>query len=66
MLNDGVQKAQMLFYNSTGNLINSLDLQTTSGKGQLNVFANDLSNGMYTYTLVVDGKIIDTKKMVKE
>ncbi len=64
-LNDGIQKAQMLFYNSTGMLINSMDLQPTSGKGQLNVFANDLSNGMYTYTLVVDGKIIDTKRMVK-
>jgi hypothetical protein len=64
-LTEGVQKAQMLFYNAQGKLINSQDLQTKSGKGQLNVFANDLSNGIYTYTLVVDGKIIDTKRMVK-
>ncbi len=35
------------------------------GKGSLNVFANDLTNGVYTYTLVVDGKVIDTKKMIK-
>ncbi|HYG50248.1 MAG TPA: T9SS type A sorting domain-containing protein, partial [Flavobacteriales bacterium] len=61
----GVQKAQMLFYNADGRLINSVDLDNKQGKGQLNVFANDLTNGVYTYTLVVDGKIIDTKRMVK-
>jgi hypothetical protein len=64
-LTKGVQKAQMLFYNEEGKLINSSELKTTAGKGQLNVFANDLSNGIYTYTLVVDGKIIDSKRMVK-
>lgn len=64
-LTDGVQKAQMLFYNVDGKLINSVDLETKQGRGQLNVFASDLSNGMYTYTLVVDGTIIDTKRMVK-
>jgi hypothetical protein len=29
------------------------------------VFANDLSSGIYTYTLVADGKIVATKKMMK-
>jgi hypothetical protein len=55
-----------LFYNAEGKLINTVDLSNQSGKGQINVFANDLSNGVYTYTLVVDGKIIDTKRMVKQ
>lgn len=64
-LNDGVQKAQILFYNADGKLINSSDLKTTAGKGQLNVFASDLSNGIYSYTLVIDGKIIETKRMIK-
>lgn len=64
-LNEGVQKAQILFYNADGKLINSSDLKSTPGKGQLNVFANDLSNGVYSYTLVVDGKIIETKRMIK-
>ena len=36
------------------------------GKGALNVFAQDLTNGIYTYTLVVNGKIIEPKKMVKQ
>jgi hypothetical protein len=57
--------AQILFYNAAGVMIKSADIKTT-GPGQLNVYANDLSNGIYSYTLVVDGKIIDTKRMVKQ
>lgn len=63
-LPDNAVKAQMLFYNTQGKLIQSVEL-VQKGKGQLNVFASDLSNGIYTYTLVVDGKIIDSKKMVR-
>lgn len=63
-LPESVQKAQLLFYDATGKLIKSVDL-TDRGKGQVNVFANDLSNGIYSYALVVDGQIADTKRMVK-
>lgn len=64
-LPENVSKAQILFYNAQGKLIQSTEL-TQKGKGQLNVFASDLTNGIYTYTLVVDGKIIETKKMMKQ
>ena len=64
-LPDNTKKAQLLFYNSQGRLIQSTDL-VQKGKGTVNVFASDLSNGIYTYTLVVDGKVIETKKMVKQ
>ncbi|MCW3104105.1 MAG: Collagen triple helix repeat-containing protein [Bacteroidetes bacterium] len=64
-LPENISKAQILFYNAQGKLIQSTEL-TQKGKGQLNVFASDLSNGIYTYTLVVDGKIIETKKMMKQ
>lgn len=64
-LPDNTVKAEMLFYNAQGKLIQSTEL-TQKGKGTLNVFASDLSSGIYTYTLVVDGKIIETKKMVKQ
>ncbi len=63
-LPDNTGKAEMLFYNSQGKLIQSVEL-IQKGKGLLNVYANDLSSGIYTYTLVVDGKIIDSKKMVR-
>lgn len=63
-LPDDTGKAQILFYNSQGKLIQSVEL-IQKGKGTLNVFASDLSNGIYIYTLVVDGKVVDSKKMVK-
>ncbi len=64
-LPDNVSRAQIIFLDQSGKLIKAVDL-TEKGKGQLNVFANDLSNGMYTYSLIVDGKTVETKKMVKQ
>jgi hypothetical protein len=58
-------KAQIIFTNNNGVIIKTVDLKE-KGVGSLNVFANDLSHGLYSYSLIVDGKIIDTKKMVKE
>jgi len=63
-LPDAVQQAQIMFYDVNGQLINTVDVQTR-GKGQLNVYGADLSTGIYTYTLVADGKIVATKRMVK-
>ncbi len=56
--------AQIVFYDAQGKMIRLVDI-TEKGKGQLNVFAGDLSTGIYTYSLIVDGKVIDTKRMVK-
>jgi hypothetical protein len=56
--------AQIHFYDMNGRTIKVVDIKT-KGKGQLNVFANDLSSGMYSYSLIIDGKLVDTKKMMK-
>jgi hypothetical protein len=50
------------FYSNDGKLIQQT-LLTQKGKGELVVYANNLSVGNYTYSLVVDGKVIDSKKM---
>lgn len=63
-LPDNVQRAQILFFEQSGKIIKTVDL-TEKGKGQLNVFANDLTSGIYTYSLIVDGQTMETKKMVK-
>jgi hypothetical protein len=57
-------KAQLIFSTNEGKIIKVADIKQ-KGEGTLNVFANDLSSGLYSYSLVVDGKTIDTKKMVK-
>jgi hypothetical protein len=60
-----VGKAQILFFNAAGQIIQTVDVKTR-GKGKINVFASDLSSGLYHYSLVADGVIIDSKKMVRE
>jgi len=57
--------AQMIFKTVDGKIIKTVDI-TKKGRGQVNVFANDLSNGLYMYSLIVDGITFDTKKMVKQ
>jgi len=59
------KKAQIIFSTMDGRIIKVVEV-TVKGAGVLNVFGDDLSSGVYTYTLVVDGKTIDTKKMVKQ
>lgn len=63
-LTDDVKKAQIFFYDNKGIILKMVDLND-KGAGQLNVYAADLSSGNYTYSLVADGKVVDTKKMVK-
>lgn len=57
--------AQIVFKTVDGRIIKTVDL-TKKGRGEVNVFANDLSNGLYMYTLIIDGMTIDTKKMIKQ
>jgi hypothetical protein len=60
-----VTRAQIHFYDASGNLIKTIEINER-GDGQLNVYGQDLSSGLYTYTLVADGQLIATKKMVKK
>ena len=56
--------AQIIVYNNQGRIIKIVDIKE-KGSGQLQVFAQNLTNGIYTYSIVFDGKVIETKKMVK-
>ena len=57
------QQAQILFYDAQNNLIQTLNL--TQQFGTVNVFGSNLSSGIYTYSLVVDGQLMQSKKMIK-
>ena len=56
--------AYLIFYDSYGSEINKFDV-TQKGNSQLIIDATKLSAGAYSYALVVDSKIIDTKHMVR-
>jgi hypothetical protein len=62
---ESVKNAQILFYNGHGALINTVEIKER-GLGSLAVFGSDLSSGTYMYTLVADGIIVSTKKMMKQ
>ncbi|MFN8393114.1 MAG: tail fiber domain-containing protein [Bacteroidia bacterium] len=60
-----VRIAKMLFHDGSGNLVQSVDI-TDRGNGRLIVYGTRLAAGAYTYSLMADGKIVDTKVMVKQ
>jgi hypothetical protein len=64
MIPKNFQQAKIIFSTVTGEVIRTAEIKQ-SGKGLVNVFADNLSSGLYTYSLIVDGKVIDTKKMIK-
>lgn len=64
-LSESIQSAQILFYNTLGQVIKVLEIEDR-GEGRLNVYAEDLRSGMYTYTLIIDGNVCESKKMIKE
>jgi len=60
---ENIKYAQLLFSDNFGRIIKTVDIET-SGAGTIKVYASNLSQGTYTYSLVVDGKVVETKKMV--
>jgi hypothetical protein len=62
-LPETINNAKIMFYEISGKIIKSVELEGT-GNGTLHVYASNLSSGIYTYALIVDGKLIDSKKMV--
>ena len=60
-----VMEAQLLFYDMNGRIIKQVDI-SERGEGKLTVYGENLQNGVYTYSLIADGKLITTKKMVKQ
>ncbi|MBW6481680.1 MAG: tail fiber domain-containing protein [Vicingaceae bacterium] len=65
VLPDDVMNAKMLFYDMNGRIINEVNINER-GNGTLTVYGENLEKGIYTYSLIADGKLIATKKMVKK
>jgi len=54
--------AQLIIYNENGNRIKSFDL--TNGINNVTITAASFSSGQYVYSLFIDGKNIESKKMI--
>lgn len=57
-------EAKILFQDETGRTIKEIPI-VEKGLSELTVNTTDLNSGIYTYSLWLSGKVIDTKKMVK-
>lgn len=55
--------AKIIITDKNGTVLKQINL--SGNKGNIQVDASTLSSGAYQYTLYVDGKVIDTKQMVK-
>ncbi|MDB5282214.1 MAG: hypothetical protein JWO06_1289, partial [Bacteroidota bacterium] len=55
--------AQILINNLSGQFVKEVELEA-KGNGSTIINAGELSSGTYTYSMIVDGQIIDTKLMV--
>ncbi len=58
-----VAEAKIIFFNNSGKVLQTVNINER-GEGQMNVYGEKLSSGIYSYSLIADGKVIDTKKMV--
>ena len=57
------QQASIYIYNMVGEQLSKYDI-STFGDGNITISANELYVGTFLYSLVVDGKLIDTKQMI--
>ncbi len=55
--------AQLVIADAAGTVVKQVTINT-AGKGTINVNAYNLSSGTYTYSLLVDGSTVESKKMI--
>lgn len=60
---ENTQSAMICIYNMNGTQLKCYNLNQT-GNGSITVNGSELEAGMYLYALIVDGKEVDTKRMI--
>ncbi len=60
---DHVSKANIFVFDVNGRMVKQYNFMNISGNQEITLQANSLEAGMYFYTLLIEGREIDTKKM---
>jgi hypothetical protein len=63
-LSDNATNAKICIYNLTGKQLQCYNLQATKGESSIEIRSSSLQSGMYLYSLIVDDKLIATKRMI--
>ena len=59
-----IQNASLCIYNLNGQQLKKYDLDTSVISNSVTVEGSTLTAGMYIYALIIDGQVIDTKRMI--
>jgi hypothetical protein len=62
-LDNNASNASILIFDMQGTLLKTVTLSNT-GKGSIVISGGELNAGMYMYSLVANGKEVDTKRMI--
>jgi hypothetical protein len=62
-ISQNVITASILLMDMNGKVINTFEL-TQKGEGSITVQGDQLTSGMYSYILMIDGNVADSKKMI--
>ena len=62
---ESVQNAFVYVYDLQSKKVQQVDI-IARGKQTVQIDAADLSDGMYLYSLITDGKVMDTRRMIVE
>lgn len=60
---DGATTSMLYIYNMNGTQLQQYNV-TGKGKQTVTIYGNSFEPGMYLYTLIIDGKEVDTKRMI--
>lgn len=60
---EGTKNAQIIFTDMLGATIKTVDVEP--GYGIMTVFAQNLGTGQYSYSLLINGRVAETRKMMK-
>jgi len=56
--------AKILITNSGGKVVKQIPLSAAGGKESITIHGGSMPAGVYLYSLICDGKVVDTKRMV--
>lgn len=60
----GTNAASICIFNLQGGMVMKKEIKSGAGEGAVTINAHELSNGIYLYSLVVNNKDVETKRML--
>jgi len=61
---ENIKEAQIVIFDARGIMIKKFDIRT-KGEGSITFYPPALSKGIFTYSIIADGELISTRKMIR-